>query len=365
MTDSSGLELRAHVRRGDFELDVHCSAAAGATVALLGPNGAGKSTLFALVAGIDTHDGPATDVEVFELDIRVDGRVLDDHAAGYRRPAEDRSIGLVFQDHLLFDHLDVIDNVAFGPRSNGIGRAASRAIAHEWLARLEIHDLAHRRPSRLSGGQAQRVAIARALAADPDVLLLDEPLAALDTQSRIELRRILRRHLDTFDGPRLLVTHDPTDAFVLADEIVVLEDGRISQRGTPDDIRRHPTTSYVAALGGTNLLRGSAHEGAVHLDTSDLVLTIADTSIGGDVMLTIHPRAISLHPERPVGSQRNVWQASVELVEPLGDTVRVSLAEPLPISADVTPGAIDALGVTPGSPIWVAVKATEIGVLAT
>lgn len=350
------LSVGATVQRGDFELDVDITVQPGTTVALLGPNGAGKSTLFGLIAGLDDLDG------VSRLSVQIGDRVLTDSESGIHAAASERSIGQVFQDHLLFAHLDVADNVAFGPRSSGHSRARSREIARHWIDRLGLTELAGRRPDELSGGQAQRVAIARTLAASPDVLLFDEPLAALDVSSRTELRRALRSHLVDFSGPRLIVTHDPTDAFVLADEIIVLENGRITQRGTPDHIRRHPTTSYVAAIGGTNLLRGTADSGTVTLTDDSLVLTVADTVATGDVVVTIHPRTISLHVDRPSGSQRNVWQCTVDLVERLGDIVRVSLAGPVRISADVTPGSVDALGLAEGSTVWAAVKATEIGV---
>lgn len=359
------LRVRARLHRDAFDLDVELEAGPSSTVALLGPNGAGKSTLFELVAGIDDppdrRRGDAPPV-IDELRVSVGGRVLTDWSGGIRVPSSERSTGVVFQDHLLFDHLDVVDNVAFGPRSAGRSRTAAREIATDWIDRLGLGDLAHRRPRELSGGQAQRVAIARTLAADPDVLLLDEPLAALDVTARTELRRVLVEHLGRFDGPRLIVTHEPADAFVMADEVVVLEAGRITQRGTPDEIRRHPTTPYVAAIGGTNLLRGDARDGRVTLDDHELALTIADSGADGPVVVTIHPRAISLHPDRPRGSQRNVWSATVDLVEPLGDTVRVSLAGPLRVSADITPSAVETLGIADGATVWAAVKATEIAV---
>lgn len=353
----SGTGLHAHVvvRRDEFDLDVELSVTAGETLALLGPNGAGKSTIVDVIAGL-------ADATVNTSTVRLNDRVLDDAATGVHTSAESRRVGVVFQDHLLFEHLDVAENVAFGPASRGLPRRRARAVAEEWLATLGVAELADRRPSELSGGQAQRVAIARTLAADPQILLFDEPLAALDVASRVELRRVLRRHLDAFAGPRLLITHDPTDAFVLADRVVVLEAGRIIQVGTPDEIRRHPRTSYVAALAGTNLFTGDASHGAVRLDDHDATLTVADTTVAGPVLTTVSPSAISLHAERPEGSQRNVWQSMIELVEPLGDTVRVTLGTPLPVSIDVTPKAVAALDLAAGTTVWAAIKATEIHV---
>lgn len=235
-------------------------------------------------------------------------------------------------------------------------------MAARWIDLLDLGAFAERRPPELSGGEAQRVAIARTLAAEPDVLLLDEPLAALDVSTRSEIRRMLRDQLGVFPGPRLLVTHDPSDAFLLADRLLVIENGRITQTGTPDEIRHAPATPYVAALTGTNLYVGRADDGVVHLADHDHRFTIADHAPTGAVVLTVHPTAISLHPQRPSGSQRNTWKTIVEIVEPLGDTVRVSLGAPVPIAVDVTPDAVESLELRPGVPIWAAVKATEITV---
>lgn len=349
----SGLGAQIAVRRDGFDLDVAIEVPAGHTVALLGPNGAGKSTIVNVIAGL----AGTTNIEA---SITLNGRVLDDASARRRTPAASRRVGVVFQDHLLFDHLDVLDNVAFGPMCHGKPRRRARLVAHEWITTLGLDDLIHRRPKELSGGQAQRVAIARTLAADPEVLLFDEPLAALDVESKTELRRVLRRHLDGFAGPRLLITHDPTDAFVLADTIVVVEGGRVTQTGTPDDIRRHPRTAYVAALAGTNLFTGVAVDGAVRLDDHDVTLTVADTTLSGSVLATVSPAAISLHAVQPEGSQRNSWRSTIELIEPLGDTVRVTLDVPLPVSIDVTPSAVNALELSTGTEVWAAIKATEI-----
>ena len=228
----SDLYLDITVRRGDrFVLDVELDIPAGSTTAVLGPNGAGKSTIVDAVAGLLTPDRGV---------IRLADRTLTDVTSGVAVPVDRRNVGVVFQNYLLFNHLDVLDNVAFGPRSRGVGRRASRMRAHRWLDRLDLADIATRRPPELSGGQAQRVALARALAAEPEVLLLDEPLAAVDVATRARLRRTLRGHLEQFAGPRLLITHDPTDATLLADRVVVIEDGSVAQRGEPDDIRRRP-----------------------------------------------------------------------------------------------------------------------------
>lgn len=351
-TTMNALTARIFRRIGDFDLDISLRISPDETVALLGPNGAGKSTTVAALTG--SHFDGETDGTNIVLGARH-----FENSSEFIAP-DARRIGVVFQDALLFEHLSVLDNVAFPARSRGASRRDSRSAAESWLARFELVELARRRPADLSGGQAQRVAIARALASQPDMLLLDEPLAALDVTSRSEIRRLLRLHLADFPGPRLLVTHDPADAFLLADRLVVLEQGRITQAGTAEEIRRSPATPYAAALAGTNLFGGSAKDGKVMLRDHDLLLTIADTALDGAVLLTIHPTAVSLHQQRPSGSQRNVWSSTVELVEPLGDIVRVTLDAPIPIAVDVTPGAVDSLGLAPGSQIWAAVKATEV-----
>ncbi|WP_051062908.1 sulfate/molybdate ABC transporter ATP-binding protein [Ilumatobacter nonamiensis] len=352
----NGLTARIDVPRSEFTIDVDLDVPFGSTTALLGPNGAGKSSILTTIAGL------ADIADDAEVRVVVDGRVLTDTSAGTWVPPDQRRVGIVFQEHRLFDHLSVLDNVAFGPRSAGARSSAARRAATQWIDLLDLGALVKRRPHELSGGEAQRVAIARTLAAEPHVLLLDEPLAALDVTTRSEIRRVLRDQLRAFPGPRLLVTHDPSDAFLLADRLLVIESGRITQAGTPDEIRHSPATPYVAALTGTNLYVGRADDGSVELADHDHRFTITDHTLAGAVMLTVHPNAVSLHPAQPTGSQRNTWAAVVEIVEPLGDTVRVTLGGPVPIAVDVTPEAVAALGLRPDEPVWAAVKATEISV---
>ena len=349
---SGGLDATLVVRRSEaFRLELRLSVPAGRTVALLGPNAAGKSTAVHALAGLLPLDAGR---------VELGGLVLDDPAADVLVPAERRRVGVVFQDYLLFPHLGVLENVAFGPRSRGIGRAEARRRARSWIARLELDGLAERRPRNLSGGQAQRAALARALASEPDLLLLDEPLAALDVTTRSEIRRVLGEHLRAFAGPRLLITHDPAEAFLLADEIHVLEDGRVTQSGTADDIRLRPRTRYAADLAGTNFLRGIARRGEV--DTGTHVLHVADHEVEGPVLVTLRPAAISVHRTRPEGSFRNSWPTTVARVERLGHRVRLLTGAPLPVAVEMTDEAREELGLAPGSAIWVALKATEIGV---
>ena len=244
---SDGLVFDAEVRRGGFTLAVSLTAACGEVLGLLGPNGAGKSTLLGAVAGL---------TPVSAGRITLAGQVLDDADAGAFVEASGRPVGFVFQNYRLFPHLTVAENVAFSPRARGQGKRAARAAASHWLDRLGLADLAGRKPDQLSGGQAQRVALARALAGQPELLLLDEPLSALDAGTRLDVQAELKRHLADFTGPCLLVTHDPLEALVLADRLLVLEGGRIVQEGTPAQIARQPATDYVAKLVGLNLYAG-------------------------------------------------------------------------------------------------------------
>lgn len=352
MSRGEGLEAHFAVNRETgFRLDIELSIPPGETAVLLGPNGAGKSTAVAAVAGLLPIDSGR---------ISLDGVVLDDPEAGVFLSAEGRRLGVVFQEYLLFPHLSVVENVAFGLRSGGVPRAEALVRAREWLTRLGLAGLEGDRPGRLSGGQAQRVALARALVTEPDLLLLDEPLSALDVTTRTELRNTLAEHLAAFEGPRLLITHDPTEAFLLADRINVIEHGSVTQKGTADDILLRPRTRYAADLAGSNLIAGTVKSGVV--DVGGHSLRLADDVPDGPVLLTIHPNAVSIHTRRPGGSPRNVWSTTVELIESLGPRVRLRTGAPLALTAELTAGARDELGLVPGRDVWVAVKATEIGV---
>ncbi|MEZ5115214.1 MAG: ABC transporter ATP-binding protein [Candidatus Nanopelagicales bacterium] len=355
MTADGGAEpgLVAHIRlqRSDFRLEADVRVAPGEVVAVLGPNGAGKSTLLRALAGL---------VPLASGFVRVDGQPWDEPDRGVFAPPDRRAVGMVFQDHLLFPHLTVADNVAFGPRMRGEGRAVARTEALEWLGRVGLAELAERRPRTLSGGQAQRVALARALATRPRLLLLDEPLASLDVAARSDVRTVLRDHLAAAGPPVLVVTHDPLDAFVLARRVLVVEDGRVSDDTTPAELVRRPRTDYAARVLGLNLLRGDAAGGSVVL--GDGTRWIGDHSAQGSVLLCFPPRAVTLHRQPPEGSARNVLQVDVADLQRHGDLVRVSLAGPTPLAADVTPGAVAALELAPGSRLWATVKAAEVEV---
>jgi len=345
------LDVAARLRQGSLDLDFQCEVGEHEVVALLGPNGAGKTTLLKAIAGL---------VPITDGHVRLDGVLLEDSASGRYVPPERRSIGFVFQDYLLFPHLSVVDNIAFGMRARGQSRSAAAATARDWLERLGLARYATDRPSALSGGERQRVALARALAPGPRVLLLDEPLAALDATTRVEVRHDLKRHLDSFAGYRVVVTHDALEAMTLADRLVVMENGRLVQSGTPVDVAERPRSRYVADLVGVNLLRGRAEAGAVQIAGGPRVAVAGATS--GDVFAVVHPRAVSIHLAKPEGSPRNVWSGRATGMELLGDRVRVRVEGAVPLVAEVTPAAVAELGLHTGREVWTSFKATDVAV---
>jgi molybdate transport system ATP-binding protein len=320
-------------------------------VGVVGENGSGKSTLLRVLAGLTALD---------EGRLSLDGEVVDDPAAGTFVDPDRRPAGVVLQNPTLFPHLDLRDNVAYGPRRAGTSKAEARAAADGWLDRLGVGALARSRPRAVSGGQAQRAAIARTLARDPAVVLLDEPFAALDQDGRTLVRRLLRTEVRRDDRAVVLVSHDPVDALALTDRIVVLEGGRASQVGTPAEITRRPRSAFAARLVGLNLLEGVAEGTRVTIATGG-ELVIPDTA-DGSVLVTIAPHAVALYRACPEGSPRNTWLAPVEDLEAVGDRVRVALGGAIPLVAEVTPGAVAELALTPGDDVWAVVKATEIDV---
>lgn len=349
------LHLRAELAQRDF--DVEIDVGTGERVAVLGHNGSGKSTLLNILAGTLRPDsGKAT----------LDDTVLFDLGHGRHRWMQPhaRGISLLAQDALLFPHLSVADNVAFGPRVQGDSRAAASQRATRWLNEVGAGEFADRRPSQLSGGQAQRVAIARALAAEPRLLLLDEPMAALDVAVAPLLRRVLDRLL--VGHSTMLVTHDLLDALLLSERIIVLDHGRVAESGPTDQVLRHPRTRFTARLAGLNLVRGTYATGAV-VSASDLQVTGANRdgeppADGAPAAAVFAPSSVSVHLEAPDGSPRNRFAVTLAELEPLGDLVRVRADDHHGhlLTADVTPHSVAELDLFPGRDVTYVVKAAAV-----
>jgi molybdate transport system ATP-binding protein len=339
------------VEQGSFRLDARVKVHDGEVLGLLGPNGAGKTTLLRTLAGaLVPRSGH----------IALAGRVLTDTGHRIHLSMHERRVSVMYQDYLLFDHLTVLENVAFGQRARGRPKGAARATANLWVDRLGLADVAGRRPTSLSGGQRQRTALARTLAADPDLLLLDEPLSALDATTRDDIRADLRHHLRATGKPTILVTHDAVEAMLLADRLLVLEDGVVTHVGTPAEVAENPRTAYVAGLLGLNLLTGDAQRGSVALSGGGS-LEAADTVTAGPVVVLVPPAAVVVHLDRPpAGSPRNVWPAIVARIEASGERDRLRCAGSPPMLVDITPAALADLHLLPGTPVWLSVKASAV-----
>lgn len=296
----------------------HVAAAAGEVLVVIGPNGAGKSSLLRVIAGLEPGR------------VVVGGREWTDLDVPQRR------VGYVFQDQSLFPHLSALDNIAFGPRARGRSRADADRVAREWLERFGIADLAGRKPRELSGGQAQRVAIARALAAEPDVLLLDEPFSGLDVAVQMALRIELGQHLRDFAGVALLVTHDAIDALTMADRVLVLDAGEVAQAGPPAEVAAEPRTPHVARLVGLNLVTE------------------------GEEMIAFTPDSVVVSLHEPEGSTRLRWRGTIASLAPHGDAVRLLVHASPDLLADLTPAAATELGLQPGREVWLSAKATAV-----
>jgi molybdate transport system permease protein len=322
-------------------------AAPGTTIAVVGPNGAGKTTLLRALLGLTDRS-------------RARLRLGEDDVSAL--PPYRRGVAWVPQDGALFPHLTALGNTAYGLRAQGVPRGEARRIAREWLGRLGVGGLAHRRPDRLSGGQAQRVALARALATRPRLLLLDEPLAALDQTTRARVRHALRGHLEGFAGVCLIVTHDPVEAVSLADRVLVLEDGRAVQDAAPAEVTRHPRSPWVARMLGRNAWSGTGTGQEVVLEGGGSLVAAEPPPPGAPVLAVIAPEAVSVHRERPGGSPRNVWPGTVRELTATGSRVRVLISSPQApeLVAEITPQAAVELGLAEGVPVWTGVKATEV-----
>jgi molybdate transport system ATP-binding protein len=349
------MTLRAafEVPRRDLTVAIDLEVADGEVVALLGPNGAGKTTVLEAIAGI---------VAIASGDVTLDGERIDTLAPERRR------VGLAFQDGMLFPRMSAIDNVAFPLRARGATRKEALVGARALLDRIAHGVPLDAKPRALSGGERQRVALARTLAAEPRALLLDEPLAAVDASARPVLRATIREALDRFAGPAILVTHDPVEALTLADRIAVLEAGRITQVGTPAEIRTHPRTRYAADLVGVNLFEGRLlpepdGSGTLATGNGDLAVPWPDhlpVAAREDVQATIAPMDVAVHAERPEGSARNVFHGRIVEIVPLGGRARVRLATAPPLVAEVTAGSVERMALSPGRSVWASCKAVEV-----
>lgn len=350
------LSVDVTVRRGAFEVRAAFEAPAGRTTAVLGPNGSGKSTLLAAIAGLV---GPA------DGRIVLGDTVMDDAASGIGVRPEERPIGVVFQDLLLFPNMSALENAAFPLRARGVPKRDALDRARRLLERLGVAQRSAAHPRDLSGGEAQRVALARALVAEPALLLLDEPLSALDVGTRVRVRELVRDELERFPGARVLITHDPVEAMMLADRLVLLEDGRVTQVGSPEQIRTHPRSRYAADLVGLNAFHGRlepVRDGTFRLVTGDgdVVVPRPDEDLGGGVVGILRPSDITLSIDRPGGSARNAFRGRVTSVAIEGERARIRLSTSPPLVAEVTLGSVERLGLRTGTEVWASFKAVEV-----
>jgi molybdate transport system ATP-binding protein len=347
----TGVALRAVVENRGF--DIEFDVAAGQVLAVLGPNGAGKSTALHVIAGLVHPDRGV---------VRVGQRVLTDTAARVHIATHDRRVGLLLQDPLLFPHLTVTRNVAFAPRSSG-------AAAAHWLAEVDAADLADRMPRQLSGGQAQRVALARALAAEPDVLLLDEPLAGLDVAAATAMRKVLRRVLARDDRSAVLITHDLLDVLTLADRVLVLEAGRIAESGSAATVLTRPRSRFGARFAGVNLVGGTADtdgELTTQWGTTWHGSPGPDMVAGESAVALFNPAAVAVYRDKPRGSPRNTVEVTVAELDSRGSVIRVRADEQPDgapgLAADITAESAADLRLAPGDRVYFSVKAQEVTV---
>jgi len=322
----------------------------GTTIAVVGPNGAGKTTLLRALLGLTP---------------RAHARLRLGDTDVTALPPHRRGVAWVPQDGALFPHLSALSNTAYGLRSQGVPRAEARRAAQSWLDRLGVGHLAHRKPGQLSGGQAGRVALARALAARPRLLLLDEPLAALDQTTRAHVRHTLRRHLAEFGGVCLIVTHDPVEAVSLADRVLVLDDGRVLQDEPPAEVTRHPRSPWVARMLGRNAWPGTATADGLALAGGGHLVVAEPLTPGTEALAVIAPEAVSVHREKPTGSPRNVWPGTVREITSGGSRLRLLItSDRAPdLVAEITPQAAAELRIADGTEVWTGVKATEVTVV--
>jgi molybdate transport system ATP-binding protein len=345
----AGLHVELKSRSAAFDLDAAFSVQPNECVALVGATGAGTTTCLQMIAGLMRPQAGH---------VRVGDEILYDTTRGIDVPPRHRRVGMLFQDYALFPHLSVHDNVAFGARARG----ASLAPADQWLEALGLRELARRRVNELSGGQRQRVALARALAAGSRTLLLDEPFSALDLVTRAAVRSELRAFLAEAGLPTVFVTHDPVDARVFGDRLVILDAGKVVQEGTWEQIAHAPRSGLAAELAGLNLYRAALPGGndLSEVTIGSVALHVLPGGLAGEAWLAFEPGEVVLSNERPQGSSQNVLAGRVVEVVPLAGRLRVRLDVGVPLTAEITRKAADSLHVVAGATLWASIKATAI-----
>ena len=347
--------LRVQARVDDRGVAFDLTLADGEVLAVLGPNGAGKSTLLLLIAGLLRPD---------QGRVELGSRVLTDTGSGVFVPAHSRGVAMLSQRAMLFPHMSVAANVAFAPRSKGKRRSEARVIAQRWLAAVDAKELADRRPAQLSGGQAQRVAVARALAAEPKVLLLDEPMSALDVTAAPALRRLLRHILRDDARTAVIVTHDLRDALAVADRVIVVEHGRIVESGPVRSVLTSPRSAFAARVTGVNLVSGTiTRPGTLQTAWGANVFGIGDAAPGIAAVALFRPTAVAIHLDPPHASPRNVLPVTIAEMDIHEATIRVrGAAQPdgsPGIAADITAAAAADLELAPGQDVYFVVKTQE------
>ncbi len=370
-----------HTQLNTFQLSLDFSAQTGETVVLLGESGAGKSTVLRLLAGLLRPE---------RGHISLDETLYFDSDQQLFVPPQERPFGYVFQDYALFPHLSVFENVAFGLRAQHLSHKTVKQRVGAALEQVRLLGLDMRKPAQLSGGQQQRVAIARALALQPKLLLLDEPLSALDVQTRREVRQELRHILASLEVTTVMVTHQYLEALLFGQHILVLDQGQVIQQGDQRNLLQHPRSPYVAELVGVNFFRGrivrfeSNTMCVLQVQQGSYVLEIAATlsdssreettpSLAEEASVVVDPRSITLYQEPPASSARNVFSGEIVQVLQLGattldgtdGTVRVSIAldktQPLllPLTAEITQASAERMDLNEGKLIYAAFKATS------
>lgn len=353
----SRLELNALVQHRDASFDLTLDD--GDVLAVLGPNGAGKSTLLSLISGLLRPDAGR---------ITLGDTVVTDTQTGIFVPPHARGVAMLAQQALLFPHMSVAANVAYAPRCKGASRTDAAAIAQRWLAAVDAGHLADRRPAQLSGGQAQRVAVARALAAEPRVLLLDEPMAALDVTAAPAVRRLLRDILRDGHRTAVIVTHDLLDALGVANKVIVVDRGRIVESGPVREVLAAPRSDFAARIAGVNLVSGSVTgPGLLRTSWDSTISGVGELDVESAAVALFTPAAVSVHLDEPHGSPRNVIATTIAEMEINGATVRIRGADQpdgsTGLAADVTAAAVADLDLAPGRRVYFVVKAHEVQLL--